>query len=580
MILFNELKEIKAHYDSPQPIVDGLEKHIQEIIADAEFATNSVYRNGNIDEIGRYLPYYNAINFRLNVAVRSTDVDLKDIDIVSDSPKDVVKTKVLRKEFYNWAKQNRFSQFLNKLGRTRAKYGGVIVKKSYDEEGDIITEVVDWRNVIVNQKDILGGAIIERHFLTPVELSEKMGIWNDVREAMEKLKKDEDNNEIQAEVWEVHGHFTTSAYLESTDEDYSDDDNFTYSLQRHFVFVIDEKPQWIFYSEQVDEIPYKYLSYEEREGFGLGIGIVESSLESQRVINNYVISQYNAVELAGKTVMVSDSDSLNKSNAFSNILNGEVLRINRGESISSLNLSPSAFPAFSGLIEQWDRQAERATSTYEAVTGETMPSGTPFRSLAIQNQEGNSTFTYRIEEVGLFLEEIINDWILPDLVTKLNREHILAGEYSMEELNQIDNAIATDKANKEVIEDILNGKDIYAEDFEAKIQALVQANRQYGQKRFLDIPKNYFKGFEGYATILITNEKKNKQQILDSLSNILLQVAQAPQILQDPTLFKIFSQIIELSGADISPLDLQQQPKLPQAPTQEAPQEVAEQPEQ
>jgi len=577
MILFNELKEIKAHYDSPQPIVDGLEKHIQEIIADAEFATNSVYRNGNIDEIGRYLPYYNAINFRLNVAVRSTDVDLKDIDIVSDNPKDVVKTKVLRKEFYNWAKQNRFSQFLNKLGRTRAKYGGVIVKKSYDEEGDVRTEVVDWRNVIVNQKNILGGAIIERHYLTPVDLSEKIGVWNDVREAMNKLKKNEDTNEVQAEVWEVHGHFTKSSYLESIDEEYSDDDNFVYSLQRHFVFILDEKPQWVFHSEEVDELPYKYLPYEEREGFGLGIGIVESSLESQRVINNYVISQYNAVELAGKTVMVSDSDSLNKSNAFSNILNGEVLRINRGESISALNLSPSAFPAFTGLIEQWDRQAERSTSTYEAVTGETMPSGTPFRSVAIQNQEGNSTFTYRVEEVGLFLEEIINDWILADLVKKLNREHILAGEYSIEELNQIDNAIATDKANKEVLEDIMNGKDIYAEDFEAKIQALVQANRQFGQKRFLDIPKNYFKGFEGYATVLITNEKKNKQQILDSLSNILLQVAQAPQILQDPTLFKIFSQIIELSGADISPLDLQQQQQLPQGtPTQEVVEQPAE----
>lgn len=553
MILFNELVKLKSKYDAPQPIVDGLYKHIPEIVNDVEFATNSVYKNGNIDELGRYLPYYNMINFRLNVAVRSTDIDLKDIDIVSDSPDDVVKSKVARKEFYQWAKERQFGKTLNDLVRKRAKYGGVIAKKVYDEDGNIDVEAIDWRNIIIDQHDLLSQPIIERHYLSPLELSKKIGVWYDVEDILEEC---EDDDEDTIEIWEVSGEFTKETLKQAQEKKATKKDKYEYSLQKHIVYVKDDKPKYILWSEEIDELPYKYISYQERDGFTLGIGIVEESLEAQRVINNYVISQYNAVELAGKTVMVSDSDSLNKANAFSNILNGEVLKISRGESISALNLSPSAFPAFSGLIEQWDRQAERSTSTYEAVTGETMPSGTPFRSVAIQNQEGNSTFTHRIEEFGFFVEEIINDWIMPELLKKVNREHILSGNYSPEELQAFDENIAYDKANKKVLQDIADGKITYKEDYLALVDAQVQAKRQLGEQRFLDITKGYFKGFKGYASVHIGSEKKDKQAILDSLSNILLQVAQAPQILQDPTLFKIFSQIVELSGADISPVDL------------------------
>jgi hypothetical protein len=559
--------QLYTHYDNELgvEIEEGLYRSTKKIIREIEFASNSEYLSGKTDALGRYKPYYNIINFRVDVAISATDIDVKDFEIKADHPKDADKTKVLRKEFYEWAKKERFGQVLNDFNRKRVKYGGAILKK-VEKNGKLTLETLDWRNIVINQTDVLNGALIERHFLSPVELSKKIGVWGNVKEAIkdaeintEPVSRMEENqtNEAKIEVWEMHAELPLSYFKEAKGEDWTEDDEFKYTNQVYFLYVKNEKPQAIFYCSEEKEMPYKYLAYVPREGFGLGEGVVEQGLEAQRVINNYVIAQYNAMELAGKTAIITDSDTL-ANNALTDFETGDFIKINQGEQVSSLNLAPSAFTAFTGLIEQWDEQFKRRTSTFDAVTGEEAPSGTPFRSIAMQNQSGKASFNYRVEEAGLFWEDVVNEWIMPNIIKKLNRKHILSSEFTGDELEQIDNNIVTKKANQKAIDAVLNGKIMDAETYNQYVESYKEQLRTLGKQRFLDIPEDYYKDFEGYATVMITNEKKNKGAILESLSNILLQVAQAPQILQDKKLKHIFSQIVEMSGADISPIDLNQ----------------------
>ena len=583
MNTINFAQDLNNKYVLGVEIEDGLYRSQKEIIKNIEFAVNSEFLSGKTDELGRYKPYFNIVNFRLDVAVRATDLDIKDFQIISDSPVHADKTKLLRKEFYEWAKKSRLGQTLNDFGRRRAKYGGVILKK-IEKDGELKLETLDWRNIVTDQVDITKGAIMERHFLSPVELASKIDIWDNVKEALADIstkkkavsrKNDNQYNEDKVEVWELHAELPKSFLKECKGIDWDENDDYKYSNQVYFIYVKNGKPKDIFYCEEEKKSPYKYLSYKPRDGFGLGVGIVEEGLEAQRVINNYVISQYNAMELAGKTALITDSDTVTN-NALTDLQTGDFIKINQGEQITSLNLAPSAFPAFTGLIEQWDNQVQRATNTYEAVTGETMPSGTPFRSLAIQNQEGSSLFSYRLEEAGLFWEDVVNDWIFPFLIKKLRPKHILSADFTGEELQAIDNAIVTRKANEKAIDKVLNGDIVTPEEYQKFISTYSAQMQTLGEKRFIDIPEGYYDDFEGYCTVLITNEKKNKAVTLESLSNILAQVANAPQILQDPTLFKIFAQIIELSGADISAIDLR--PTTPQVPApQQDNQEQAQQ---
>ena len=94
-------------------------------------------------------------------------------------------------------------------------------------------------------------------------------------------------------------------------------------------------------------------------------------------------------------------------------------------------------------------------------------------------------------------------------------------------------------------------------------------------KRFLDIPKGQYKNWKPKVTILTTGEQKNKAVILESLNNVLMTAAKAPQVLTDPTLSKVFAKILEVSGSGISPISLGMgQAIANQQSTDPAPQEV------
>jgi len=214
---------------------------------------------------------------------------------------------------------------------------------------------------------------------------------------------------------------------------------------------------------------------------------------------------------------------------------------------------------YQNLIDQWDSQYERVSSTYEAVTGQTMPSNTPFRSVAMQNQEGTSYFLYRMEEAGIFWREVFNDWIMPWLTKKITRAHILASDFNPEELRTIDESFSRFRANRRAKELVLSNKKeriVTAEEYQEYIDNYAQILTATGEKRFIDIPKDYFKNAKTKMSLVITNENKNKAVVLESLANILTIVGQAPQVLTDPSLAKIFSRVVELSGIGISAASL------------------------
>jgi hypothetical protein len=72
----------------------------------------------------------------------------------------------------------------------------------------------------------------------------------------------------------------------------------------------------------------------------------------------------------------------------------------------------------------------------------------------------------------------------------------------------------------------------------------------------LKVPKDYYKKFEAQVTVNVTGEQRNKAATLESLLNIMTTYAQNPIIGDNLVLMQIFSKIVELSGAGISPISL------------------------
>ena len=178
------ISQLQTNYDSNIQVVDELIFSQKRTLKKIEFYWNSRYINGQLDELGRIKPFYNISKFRVNVATRATDLDVKDFQIYSENPSDRVRSMILNKEVFNWMKDTNFSKVLNDFGKTRAKYGGALIKKT-EKNKELMIEVVPWKNVITDQVDILQGAIIEIHYMSPAEISKKRDVWGNIDEALQ-----------------------------------------------------------------------------------------------------------------------------------------------------------------------------------------------------------------------------------------------------------------------------------------------------------------------------------------------------------------------------------------------------------
>lgn len=568
--IFSLVDELSDSYKTPINLTDGLVFDQYDTLRTIEFYTNSQYLSGNRDSLGREKPFYNVINYRVTVAKIATDLDVKDIKFEPDTLDVAVQSMVFNHELYKYLKEINFSKTLNDMGLTRPKYGGLLVKWCKYEDTKKI-EVVDWRNVDVDPVDIESNPIIENHYLTVDEIAQKEE-WYDVDEVIEAHNKEGDVGR-RINVKEITGMFS---YAYDTDLDDVEANKKKYKSMCFYIACVGEK-EYLLYKEDLKkgEKKYKYLPWEYVPGRSLGRGVVEDGFQSQVWVNDAMIAMKNAMDLSGKVVLSTTSKKIS-GNAITDVENGHIFELEDGKTITSLNLLPSAFPQFNNLIDLWNIQYDKTSSTYNANTGEAPTAGTPYSQTALLNQVANSPFEYQREVWGIFLNEVLNEWILPELKKRITKKHYLVSEFSDEELDIIDNAIIAKDSRKMIKDRLMAGISTSPSELDAFQSGIKEGLAKFGKKREIDVPAEWL-NVEGKLTANITGELKNKQALLASLDSIFKTVVSTfnPNTgtygaLTDPALSKVFGKIVEMAGAGVSFPMLRGLDQAPQgaAPTQ------------
>jgi hypothetical protein len=565
--IFTELEEIKGNYEGTSlEKVSGLYRSQSHVIKMCEYYSDSRYLGanyGNQRSIGQGkldVPFYNIVNFRVALAKTATDLDIKDIQIISDNPKHQVHSMLLNREVYEWMKEEEFSKTLNQMGVTRPKYGGYLLKRT-EAKGKLEIEVVKWTNVFTDQTNILGGPIVECHHMSPVDIKKKDGIWNNVIDVLKAHKKLKDRAPV-IDVYEITGEFPIHIFKNSIEEESTEEEEYTYSLQRYFVASVDDA-KYLMYSEELSgemDDYYEYLTWEDN-GYGLGRGVIEDSEEAQVWTNDAVINESIAMALAGRVGIKTNSKKLGN-----NVLehdHGKIYELEDGKDINAFNLAPSALGQYQNQIEKWNKQATDVTSSYDAATGESPVSGTPYSTTSLLNQVATKPFDYKREEWGIHLTKIFTKWVIPFVIKKIKKEHILVSEFSTEELEMIDESFAIEQSNKDIVQAVLNGGMPTPQVQQNLIDGYKKHIKKSGKKRYIEVPEDYFKDIECKITILTTGEQKNKAVLLQSLSEIAKFVTSTFNpttgefgALKDPTLSKLFNEMLELAGTGISPISL------------------------
>jgi hypothetical protein len=561
--IYTELVGLEETYKTGSiDIVDGLPFNQNNLIKTIEFYTNSSYLNGEKDELGRDKPFHNIVNANVDIAIVATDIDTKDIKIMSKDTgmKGFVKSFLLTKEAELWMREVNFSKTLNEMGECRARYGGLLVKKCI--EGDQVrVGVVQWKNVFTDASDILNNPIVEVHYFTPSQLQDKSDVWDNTDEAIKLFKK----TDKKIKVYEIHGMFP-EPYLKG---DFSDSDS-KYTQQVHVLACAGKK--WVeLFKDEEKENPYKYLTWKYVSGRALGRGVVEEGMEAQVWTNDSVMAERDIMALSGKLLLQTASKKYNGRNALNEVVTGTILETEDNRPITQVDLTPRTIPVFESLVDRWQKQFDRSTSITDSLRGETPPSGQAYRLSALVTQQSASSFDYRREEMGIFIKEIFYDWILPHLSKRLKKKHTLDAEFTLEELAFIDESYVNYLTMKELEKANKEGRGLDIIQIQAEMANAKEKMTKTKARRFLQIPEGYLDG-KYTVDIVTTGEQMNKTATLESLSNILTVVAQNPMVLQDSVLREVFGRIVEISGLGISPVQLMAKPQQMMQQQQQGPQ--------
>jgi hypothetical protein len=584
-------QQIDNYVSEKITITDAYQFSQYQTIQQVENFMHSKFTSGQEDSRGNPKPFFNITKGKVNIAIRATDIDRKDISMKENNSDDYFRSFVASKYNQTLMKKMRLQDYLNEWGEDLPTYGSVVTK-IVEKKGELSIQVMDWQNFVCDPVDFDSAPKIEKLTLTPAQLRMKAAEgWDETaiqalieakRESKKNLKGEtvfEDAAYI--EVFEVHGLLENGRLKDKP----TAKDNKTYSQQMHVIawHVNDknEREDFTLYKGKEKKDPYSISHWKKTKGRTLGVGVVEDMFQPQ-IWHNYGAKKIkDQLDLASTTIFQSSDGNLAARNVLTNLQNGDFIIHAVNQPITPVNAAPQGVQGWQEYMEMGKGVAEQITSTPEAIQGDTMPSGTAFRQVAMLNTEAHSYFDYITENKGNYLEFLYREYFIPFITKQLDNTDEIVAILDSHEIEFLDNEVANICVTDELKKQTLAGNIVSPIQLDQLRTQKLADLKKTGAKRYLnpgsDTWKAYFKDFEWECDINITGESEDKKTAIDTLFNALQTVAQNPAILQNPVTKMLFMRLLEASDV-VSPLEIDAaaaaQPQQPQGQPQQPGQQL------
>lgn len=550
-----------------------------ETIETIDAYLNSKHISGSTDALGREKPFFNIVTSATNIWYRATDLDRKNIRIMPDSTSSVplafLGTVLLQK----WMDKNRFGVFLNQWGRTLARYGSAVVK-FVEVNGNLEPSVIPWNRFISDPIDFDAIPHIEKFYLTPAQLrkvARERGYYEDIVENLIKSHTtrktleghNQDDNSDFIEIYEVHGELTIEEYKEAKNEKVKDGDNKDYFQQMHVVSFVasnGEYEDFTLFCGREKKNPYMITHLIKEDGRTLSIGAVEYLFDAQWMQNHSMKQWKDQMDLASKLLFQTADPNYQGRNVLNALETGDILIHENNKPLTQINNSSHDITSMQAFMGQWKILGQDLTSTPDAMRGNTQPSGTAYRSVAIQQQEASSLFELMTENKGLALEDMIREFVLPHLKTKLNDTKEVFAILDDNDISEIDSMYIPKEAvrryNTRIVED-LTSKPLPTpfnplESFNPQSEQddlRQELNTQGNKRSFTPDDISWKEALSDLrwdnVKVEITNENKDKQSVMATLTTLFQTLAQT-----DPTKANLVLNAIMTETGVLSPLQL------------------------
>jgi hypothetical protein len=510
------------------------------------------------NDLGRR-PFKNIVRPILNVAYRNVGFDVKDIEPFVDDEENYHKSMLVRKFHPKWALQNKLDTAIDESVESYEDYGVTVAK--YVNE--IRPEIVPLQRLaFVDQRDILSGAICEKHDYSIDELLEmKKYWWNDEIDqviALSRMEKpnstgtgNEQANSKSIEVFELHGNFPET-WLKQGEIEYPDNDK--YCRQLHIVTYYkgsDDRRTGIelFAGRETKEV-YKVLKRGDIYNRAAGTGGIEELFEHQVWVNYDIIQMKEMLDVASMMILNTQDPQFTARNRITNKQKGEI--VYSEQPITWVNVQPVNMNYFVANLNAWEQSARTTGSASDPQLGLNPVSGTPLGTTEIVTNQGEGIHDYNRGKLAAFWEEIYRDWVIPSLVKEMNNGKTFLEELSLDELEEVSEAVMNNLANEKAKEAVLSNKPITGEELQLFKEIQKASFQKGGTKRFWEIIKGELKGLPVDVRINVAGKQKDLNRDTGKLAEVFKAIIANPQgfmeAMQMPQVAKTFNQMLEYSG--------------------------------
>jgi hypothetical protein len=545
------------------PLTNSKDWNMKEHIERCQNVSNGWFHQGQNDGLR---PYNDIVTPIIDVAFRTEGFDVKDIVPYVDSAKDFYKSFIIKKYHPQWARKHELDSFIDEVVESSIIYDLVIVK----DINNIRPEVVRLQELaFCDQTDIMSGPICLKHQYSVPELLDFKGKWDSdaidqciVMSKAEKSVSTANGKEAKTpgkyiEVYELH-------ITAPEDKLKEDGDPFKYVPQLHIVtYYQDENGDrqgitlYKGLSRKMSDI-FKTLKIDTVRSFGRACGrsIVERLFEPQVWTNYSGIRIKEMLDVAA--LVLAQTSSLEIQNQKLTGVKGlTVLKMEDGKPLNRVDTNTGAnLNEFANHQDRLAVSARTLGSASDPAMGKAPASGTPFALADLMVQQGEGIHDYRRGKIATFFSDVLyRDLILDYLITDINSSIEFSEELTLDEINEIADIIANNKAEKKIEDTIWKtGKPVLKEEKEAMVQAFREEEKKRGGRGFFKTLKDELKNVPIKVKVNVAGKQRYMAQNADKISKLIGNILANPQAFaMIPGLGTAYNQLLEESG--MNPID-------------------------
>lgn len=423
----------------------------------------------------------------------------------------------LKKKVRDWFGEGSFYQTLNDTSTGLATYGSSVWKKYKDGKMTELEEV-NLESLYFDQtiKDIKDSDIVENHNLTLNELWEKDGVWDNVQEVIEKGEDDG-----RYEVWEYYGLYQE----EKTDKpEYKHVIGFGFGSE--FITLWEE-------TIKREDCPYYDFHIGKYKGRWLRTGVVERLFKLQERANQLVNQNAQTTEIASLLLLKSANADIS-GNVLEQAVNGQIIG---DETLQQIGITNTGLQQFVSEMQMIENQADKLCLTPQIVQGESSPSNTTFRGIAVVNAGAVNAFRNDRQNFFEKIADILLKDIFPTLVKDWKSEDLIEMAEDDADVEAYDKSVKAYMAKEAMLNGTLVTPDVIGQIEESVTENIGKIGRKV-------VPGKDFWNFKWGFKMMPTDESVDKTAMNDTYYNALQMTAANPAITNVPG----FKQYLEDNG--------------------------------